>query len=71
LLMTVPDSVLLLTPTLKVMVATLAVVAEASAFMAPGVVLPGALINMPACSGETPAEASATAAPFRVVVFGT
>ena len=68
--MIVPSGVLGLTTTLNVMVATLAVLLDASAGINPGVALAGELIRMPFTSGDMPAT-SATAAPFRVVLPAT
>src|SRR5256885_5501042 len=68
--MIVPSGTFGFTTTLKVMVATLAWLLDASAGITPGVVLPGELIRMAFTSGDTPAT-SATAAPFRVVLFAT
>src|SRR5438105_2669670 len=67
---TVPLATFGFTTTLKVMVATLAGLLDASAGMKPGVVLAGELIRTPFTSGDTPAT-SATAAPFSVVLPAT
>src|SRR5262245_34112527 len=66
----VPATTFGFTTTLNVMVATLAVLFEASAGIEPGVVLAGELIDMPLTSGDTPAI-SATATPFKVVLPAT
>ena len=65
---TVPSTAEALTTTSKVMVATLFAAESASALMNPAVVFSGALISMPACSAETPADGSVTVTPFRVVL---
>src|SRR5881397_2838540 len=67
---TVPSGTVELMTTSKVMVATLADGADASAGIDPGVGLLGGWISMPLMSGDSPAM-SATGAPFRVVLPAT
>ena len=67
---TVPSITLGSTTTSKVIVATLSGDGGASAGIAPGVGSRGALISMPATSGDVP-PTSATGAPFRVVLPAT
>src|SRR4051812_39995483 len=66
----VPLGVFGLTTTLKVTVATLAWLLDASAGIEPGVVLTGELISIPFTSGDVPAT-SAAAVPFSVVLPAT
>ncbi len=59
------------TTTSNTIVATLAVVADASARIAPGVAFSGAWIRMPEASGDVPPEPSGTAAPSSRVLPAT
>ncbi len=67
----VPLTTLLLIVTSKVMVATFAVVAVASARITPAVVFSGALIKMPDCNGSIPGVGSVTVLPLSVVLPAT
>ncbi len=66
----VPFTAVILTNTSKVMIATLLAAGLVSARKKPAVVFPGALIDMPAASAETPAT-SATTTVFNLVLFIT
>src|SRR6516165_10099030 len=66
----VPAATPAFTVTSNVMVATLAVLLEASAGITPGVALAGELISMPATSGDVP-PTSPIGKPFRVVLLAT